>query len=104
MQADRNAARIARLRKMKAMIEARLKPGDTVIRMEGRQDTFMGLFEHESDVMFGREGWYGRFEFTEARGHRTTANVKMPTILGYIGIDYKTLEPINSGADHAVRL
>jgi hypothetical protein len=81
-----NLARVARLKAMRQEINSRLKPGDIVERIKGREDVFLGLFEFPGSS-FAFRGWYGMFEFTEARGYRTKSRVEMPTILRMLGVD-----------------
>lgn len=73
-----------RLKATRKAILDQLQPGETVERVEGRQDTFLGLFEYKNEVKFSTHGWYAKLEFTEARGHRTTAKVEMATLLNIL--------------------
>jgi hypothetical protein len=75
------AERTARIKQMKAEVEALIKPGDLVERVKGRLDTFLGLFEYTNEHDFINYGYFALVEFTEARGHRTKTKVRLPTFL-----------------------
>ena len=78
---ESNIDRTARLKRLKAEIESKIKIGDLVERVNGRKDTYLGLFQYSRDGDLSKYGWYALLEFTEARGHRVRQKVKMWTLL-----------------------
>jgi len=83
--------RTIRLRRMRDIILEHLKPGDVVKRVGDRDDVFLGMFEHKG-YRLGIDGWFGKFEFTNVKGHRTKSLVEMPCILEMLGYDRTTLD------------